>query len=72
MSGVKRLMYFCVFRMRHQQAKDVVLALRESIKEKDEIINDLKTKGPSETSVKEALSVVRANSVKTLLQVKVL
>ena len=47
-----------LIRLRHQQAKDVVLGLRESIKEKDDIIKELKDQfpgkkeGSSETSLK--------------------
>ena len=56
--------------MRHQQAKEVVLGLRESIKEKDEIIKELKDKSSgqntnnSQTSLKETVSVAGANAVR--------
>ena len=56
--------------MRHQQAKEVVLGLRESIKEKDEIIKELKDKSSgqntnnSQTSLKETVSVAGANVVR--------
>ena len=58
-----------LIRLRHQQAKDVVLGLRESIKEKDDIIKELKDQlagkkeGSSETSLKEAVTGDQANTV---------
>ena len=58
-----------LIRLRHQQAKDVVLGLRESIKEKDDIIKELKDRlagskeGGSETSLKETITRDQANTV---------
>ena len=58
-----------LIRLRHQQAKDVVLGLRESIKEKDDIIKELKDRlagskeGRSETSLKKTVTGDQANTV---------
>ena len=58
-----------LIRLRHQQAKDVVLSLRESIKEKDDIIKEMKDQlagkkeGSSETSLKQTVTGDQANTV---------
>ena len=58
-----------LIRLRHQQAKDVVLGLRESIKEKDDNIEELKNRlagrkeGGSETSLKETVTGDQVNTV---------
>ena len=58
-----------IHRLRHQQAKDVVFGLRESLEEKDTVIQELRyqlggqQKRKSETDLKRTVTTERANTV---------